>query len=356
MARTTAILKSLGRTLMESPMHPFEEETARFIRRENLFKSGDTVVVGVSGGADSSALLCALAAISADVGPEVRLVAAHLDHGLRPESAEDAEQVGKLASTLDIPFRLGRARSLAVPGGGSVEMAARKARYAFFARIARKEDARALAVAHHRDDRVETVLHRLLQGATLGGLAGIPLRRPLVGSNGSEVVRPLFERNRRSILAYVKERKIPYLKDPTNHDGSNARGRLREMILPALEEEYPHARSSILRLEQLSRDATRILDKEMNEESTRFQSEKGSVRIPRAAFDGRTEEGIRRVLQTALESLDVERSAPPLAAVKRMMDALYHRDSTQRRVPIMKMVEAVVGPVEVRVRLVDARP
>jgi tRNA(Ile)-lysidine synthase len=153
-------------------LHPFEARVAATVRRGRLFRARERVVVALSGGPDSTALLLALHALG------VPLVAAHLDHGLRRGSAGDAAAARMLARSLGIPFRSLRLRALRRRARGSLEDAARRERYAFLARIARREKAAAVAVAHHLDDRAETVLHRLLQGGALPGLAGIPATAP----------------------------------------------------------------------------------------------------------------------------------------------------------------------------------
>ena len=332
------------------PLHPFESSVAAFLRTERLLGGGDRVVVALSGGPDSAALLHALSAVSAGPGPRLRLTAAHFDHGLRPGSAADAAAARALARGLGVPFRSARAKGLRPPGGGSPEAAARTARYAFLAAVARRVKARAVAVAHHRDDRVETVLHRLLQGATLRGLAGIPLRRPLPGARGCSVVRPLFAESRASILAYLEDRSVPFVEDPTNAGAGNARARIRSSILPSLLAAYPQAGASILRLEGLAREASGILDAELETAARGLRVRGATASLPRAAFAGRSEEGVRRLLSRLLGAAGREGSDPPLAAVRRLREALASGDGKSRRIPVGKGVEAEVAAERVRVR------
>jgi tRNA(Ile)-lysidine synthase len=151
-----------------------------------------TLVVGLSGGADSVALLDALASLRRRRG--FRVVAAHLDHGLREGSADDAAFCSELCQTLDVPLRVGRAdvRARAARERGGLEQAARRERYAFLRRVREEEAAVALAVAHTRDDQAETLLLRLLRGAGATGLAGM---RP----RSADVVRPLLAVSRREV-------------------------------------------------------------------------------------------------------------------------------------------------------------
>ncbi len=314
------------------------------------------MIVAVSGGADSTALLLALAAAAGGPGPRVRLIAAHLDHGLRRGSAADARAVRSLCRGAGVPLRKARLEGLRRRTEGSLEQAAWRARYGFLARVARKERATAVATAHHRDDRAETVLHRLLQGASLGGLAGVPLRRPLPGAPGCEVVRPLFEEDRAGVLRYLADRGVPFREDPTNVDGSNARARLRSRVLPPVLREYPHARDSILRLEGLAREAAGVLHREAAAAARTFRRRGRVVTVPRSAFEGRGREWIRALLREALRRLGAPRTDPPRAAVERVEAALARRDGEERRVPVRGLEEVAVGPETVRVSSCSRAP
>jgi len=320
--------------------HPFESAVAAAVRRGRLFGAGDRVVVALSGGPDSTALLLALHALG------VPVVAAHLDHGLRRGSAGDAAAARRLARSLRVPYRSERLRGLE----GSLEKAARGARYAFLARVARRERVRAVAVAHHLDDRAETVLHRLLQGGALPGLAGIPPRRPLPGAPGCSVVRPLFDLDRASVEAYLRDRGVEAREDPTNGDGSNARSRIRMRILPAILAEYPGALASLVRLGETAREATRILDDEATRCAERWKRKGKGVTAPRADFEGLTAAGTRRLLAEALARAGCVRTDPPRAAMDRFLAALGERDGKARRVPVRGGVEARVTPRTVEVR------
>ena len=322
---------------------------ARFVLGEGLLRDGDRVVVGFSGGADSTALLHALSAMARGRGPRVDIVAAHFDHGLRRGSARDAAAARETARGLGVPFRTKRMKGLEKKGG-SLEQACRRVRYAFLASVARKNKAQVVAVAHQADDRAETVLHRLLQGATLRGLAGIPLRRPLPGAPGCEVIRPLLGQDRESILSYLRDRGIEWREDPTNHGSANARARIRNAVLPSVLASYPQARASLLHLELLAGEASRILEGDLRERSRALHREAGLATLPRSAFGGLDEEGIRRLLGNLLHAAGCRRTAPPLAAVRRLGEALRSGDRKTRRVPIGQGTDAESGPDGVLVR------
>ncbi|MDA1053725.1 MAG: tRNA lysidine(34) synthetase TilS, partial [Planctomycetota bacterium] len=204
------------------------------------------VVVAVSGGADSVALLRGLASLGGSTGST--LVAAHFNHRLRPESEADAEFVRDLCKQLPVPCELGVAtEDLAAVSTGSIEAAARDARYEFLTEVARRVGARYVATAHTADDQAETILHRIVRGTGIRGLAGIPASRELVP--GITLVRPLLEFRRTEIVEYLDELGQPFRSDATNSDERFTRNRIRNALLPVLRDEYnPLVDDSLRRL------------------------------------------------------------------------------------------------------------
>jgi tRNA(Ile)-lysidine synthase len=220
----------------------------RALRAAGPLPPGAAIVVGLSGGADSVALTDALAALRRRRG--LRLVAAHLDHGLRPGAAEDAAFCAGLCRSLDVPLRSGRAdvRGRAAREKGGIEQAARRERFAFLRRVAAEEGAAAIAVAHTRDDQAETLLLRLLRGAGATGLAGM---RPRAG----DVVRPLLAVSRQEVLDYLRERGLEWREDPSNRDPAHRRNRVRHELLPYLEARFnPRVREALARTAALLAD------------------------------------------------------------------------------------------------------
>ncbi len=317
-----------------------------FVLRERLLADGETVIVAFSGGADSTALLAILAALARGRGPRVRPVAAHLDHGLRRGSRGDATAARAVAATLGLPWVGGRTTVRRLPGD-SIESAARRARYGFLARVARDRGAARVALAHHRDDRVETVLHRVLQGGTLAGLAGIPLRRPLPQSGGAEVVRPLWERSRGELRAYLAERGLPHREDPSNGEDGNVRARLRATVLPAVLAAFPHAPEGILAVERAAREAL-----EGTPGAAPAPPDGGApTTAPRSHLAALPPEGVRRWLRGALRDLGAGPSDPPGAAVRRLRDAARRgEDGRGRIVPVGAGVEVLVSGGAARLR------
>src|SRR5262245_19723142 len=219
--------------------------------RHRLFGPGDSVLVAVSGGPDSVALLHALAGLRAECG--LTLTAGHVHHGLRPEADRDAEFVRGLAARLGCPVAVAAVRLPQRPGR-SPEAAARAARYAALGRMARAAGASRIAMAHTADDQAETVLMRLLEGAGPRGLAGIPIRR-------GPVIRPLLEVDRAAVLAYLAAHGLPWVEDATNRDTKLLRNRIRHELLPLLGAHgWPRLPAALRRTAAASRELSEALD------------------------------------------------------------------------------------------------
>jgi tRNA(Ile)-lysidine synthase len=216
--------------------------------RPELLPRGADVLVAVSGGPDSMGLLHLLAGLAGRRG--LSLSAAHFDHGLRAGSGEEAARVRGWVADLGVRCTVGGpARRLP-----SKQEALRRARYAFLRAVADQEGADRIATGHHADDQVETVLFRILRGTGLRGLRGIPARR-------GRVARPLLPFAREAIGAWVEERDVPHLRDPSNRDPGWSRGRLRSRVLPALEEAWGEpVREPLLALSRHAARADRALE------------------------------------------------------------------------------------------------
>lgn len=191
-------------------------------------------LVGVSGGRDSVALLHLLR--EAGYG---RLTVCHLNHGLRPASAGDAEFVADLARDWDCPLALETAdvAALARASKSSVETAGRRARRAFFASVGERQGCHELFLAHHADDQVETFLFRLLRGAGPAGLGAMRAESPLSPESPLRLLRPLLGVWREEIDAYVQTHRLPYREDASNAEAGPIRNRLRATVLPLLDRE-----------------------------------------------------------------------------------------------------------------------
>lgn len=202
------------------------------------------LVVGVSGGVDSIALLHLLKDIGA------RMIVGHFNHHLRLNALRDAQFVGALCRKLSLPFELGGAEVhvLAEEWGIGVEEAARRARYNFLFGLARQHGAQAVVTAHHADDQVETILMHFLRGSGLDGLAGMPYNGVLKSFDAKiPIFRPLLEVNKAEILSYCAEHGLDYMEDETNQQNEAFRNRLRNELIPVLETYNPNFCTTVLR-------------------------------------------------------------------------------------------------------------
>lgn len=219
-----------------------------FLDQFQMIDAGDTVLAAVSGGPDSVCLLDVL--VELGYGVEV----AHFDHQTRGmESAEDAAFVEALARRHGVPYHCERRpiHEEAEASPMSFEEYARGARYAFLLAVAQARGCAAIATGHHADDQAETVLMRVVRGASPSGLAGIP---PVRALETVRVIRPLLTSTRESILACLRERGLPYRTDSSNDHNVHVRNRVRTDLLPFLEREYnPRVREALTRLAELQR-------------------------------------------------------------------------------------------------------
>ncbi len=196
--------------------------TARTVAEVRLFARGDRVLVAVSGGPDSMALLHVLALLRDKVGHA--LVAHGVDHGLRDAAAHELDVAAEFARALEVPFERTR---VAVARGGNLQARARAVRYEALRAAAVASNASVIATAHHRDDRAETVLLRLLRGAGPRGLAVLPPR-------AGDLVRPFIRASRAAIDAHVARHAVLFATDPSNRDPRFLRTRVRHELLPLL--------------------------------------------------------------------------------------------------------------------------
>jgi tRNA(Ile)-lysidine synthase len=225
------------------------------------------VQLAVSGGADSVALLRLAHTLKQRVGGAGRLWVAHFNHGIRPsEAAEDAAWLSDLCRELQLPCEVGSAAPdlLGDRHPDGLEAAAREARYTFLLQTAERLGARFVAVAHTADDQVETVLHRLLRGTGLAGLAGMPRARPL--SPAVLLVRPLLDVRRQDVERYLAAIGQEFRSDATNRDRQFTRNRLRHELLPQLRAEFnSDVDSALLRLAQQAEEAQRLVARQAAE-------------------------------------------------------------------------------------------
>jgi tRNA(Ile)-lysidine synthase len=218
--------RSTSRSL--SPRTALARQVADNLVQRCGVKSGDRLLLGVSGGADSMALLALVATTASGLG--IRIEVAHFDHALRPESADDAAFVRDRTRSLGLAFHRARWKS-PLPG----EAAARTARHAFLEKTVRTSECTAIVLAHHLEDQIETVLMRLGRGAGLRGWLGMAWRR----DGEVPLLRPLLDVRRAALRAVLSDIGWDWREDASNRDRRLARNRLRHDVLPALDATLP---------------------------------------------------------------------------------------------------------------------
>jgi tRNA(Ile)-lysidine synthase len=238
--------------------HPLEIQVRKTLQSHKMLAPAESVLVAVSGGADSVALLLCLHKLAPELN--LALSVAHLNHGIRgPEGDADEEFVRHISENLQLPFysETIRVKQQAETIGKNLEELARQRRYEFLQRTARRIGAGKIAVGHTLNDQAETILFRLLRGSGIEGLSAI---HPIVAGL---VIRPLLESSRDSILDYLKQRGSSHREDSTNKDLQYARNRIRLDLLPYLRKHFnPQVVSTLAQEAFLTREAWSFIEAE----------------------------------------------------------------------------------------------
>jgi tRNA(Ile)-lysidine synthase len=247
------------------PLHPFEQRLAVGWPPEQWREL--TVLLAVSGGADSVALLRAMAALkNSGAG---RLCVAHCNHQLRVEADADEQFVAELCDRLGLHCEIGRrdVAGLAAESKRGLEETARRARYDFLLETAGRRGARFVVTAHTADDQAETILHRIVRGTGVGGLSGMARSRPF---GPATLLRPLLAARHDELLAYLDDLGQPFRRDSSNTDRRYTRNRLRHELLPLLKRHYNAGiDEALLRLGRLAGDMQAVVDQWVEEHFAR---------------------------------------------------------------------------------------
>ncbi|MNM58805.1 tRNA(Ile)-lysidine synthase [compost metagenome] len=263
--------------MMDRNMYRLVEQVRRMNNEYHLWSPGDCIVVAVSGGPDSVALLHILYEISKDSEPGLQLVCAHVNHGLRGEESDrEAEFVRKLAEGLDIPFELGffDIRSYMEDTGKGLQLAARDKRYEFLHAVANRYSAASIALAHHANDQAETVMMRVLRGSGPSGLAGMRVKRR---DKKVELIRPLLRIYKDELVLACDTLGIPYVIDSSNLLPKYARNAVRLDVLPFLGQYNEQLTDSLNRLAEVIGEEDDYMQREAESAYTKLVVRQGGV-------------------------------------------------------------------------------
>ena len=242
-----------------------------YINRLQLLKTKDKIIVGLSGGADSVALLHVLHNLG------YTCLAAHCNFHLRGEESNRDEQfAADFTTSLNLPFvkQDFDTQNFAKKQGISIEMAARDLRYRWFAELKESHRAEVIAVAHHRDDSVETLLLNLIRGTGIKGLTGI---QPRTGN----LVRPLLCVSKKEILQYVQTENLPFVTDSSNEEDEWVRNKIRLQVIPLLETINPSVREAITQTMDNLNETLKVYEPEIDKAiQSIYDEEQGSISIP----------------------------------------------------------------------------
>ncbi len=297
----------------------FYEKVFRTIQRFSMLQGHEKIVVAVSGGPDSTALLSFLAALRKKLS--LRLFCIHINHGLRGhESDEDARLVGEYATSFDIPVRILNCNVAAYASHRrlSIEHAGRTVRYSLLEKHARELGATRVATAHHLDDHAETVMMRIIRGAGVSGMSGI---HPVMGGL---FIRPFIEATRQEIMAYVEEHRVPYRTDSTNEQCHYLRNSIRHRLMPLMLEYNTSVRERLWSLSRIFHDDDIVLS---NLTETFFRR-CCSIREESVVIDTDTAWDLpmalkRRMMRKAIESLQGHLLEVDFAHVEKLVELIH---------------------------------
>lgn len=309
-------------------MKQLEEKVIAYNERNRLFGAGDHVLVACSGGADSMALLAFFRQQRERFGIEVSAV--HVDHMLRAqESAEDRRFVERVCREWDIPFY---STAIPIPAilekqGGNKQQVCRDERYRFFGQVMASCGATKLALAHHGDDQLETVLLAAVRGAWMEGIGGMPVRRPF---GAGELIRPLLAVSKQEIADYTAHRRVPFREDPSNAEPLYTRNRLRSEVIPLLKKENAELASQAARFAEEMQEQQLFLDELAKQHAQLLlQPENGGFTVSARAFQQIAPALQKRVVLLLLKYLfETGSVAFTKQLVEQVQQAMHHSAGT----------------------------
>ena len=279
-------------------MEKIFEEFKKFIETNKLLKDKDKVILGVSGGPDSLFLLHMFYRLKPF--KRIDFIVAHFNHSLRKEADKEEEFVKKITQSMGLKFVSEKKDVKNLYKGDSLEQTARNLRYDFFLKISRKYKIKKLALAHHKDDLIETVLLRILRGTGLLGLRAI---LPISKYKNLTIIRPLLFLEKKRILEFLNKNKISYLIDKTNLEEKFLRNKIRLNLLPYLTKLWPEVKESLYNLALLvSWDYEFIYQKAKEElEKSILKESSGILEINLNKIRGLPRGLVNNILRIAIE-------------------------------------------------------
>ena len=240
-----------------------EEKVFKTIKEYGLIENKDVIVIGVSGGPDSMALLNLLINLNKNKKIDAKLVVAHINHGIREEAEEETKFVEKFCRENDVPCYIKREKveELARKQKIGTEEAGRKLRYYFFEEVLEKEKANKIATTHNANDNAETILMNLMRGSGTSGLKGIEIKRD------NKYIRPILKVTRKEIEEYCDEMNLQPKIDKTNKENIYTRNKIRNELIPFIEKKFnPNIINSLNRLSEIASDEDEYIEKKVSEE------------------------------------------------------------------------------------------
>ena len=309
----------------------FLNSVKKTISDYDMLSPGDAVLVSVSGGPDSVALLHVVLKLSDMFS--LKLGIAHLNHTLRgQESDNDALFVESMARKLNLPFYLSKkdVRKYQANNRLSLEDAARRVRYSFFRETAEHYDFDKIAIGHHSDDNAELVLMNILRGSGHKGISGIsPIRK--ISDSKQFIIRPLIKLTRADILFFLKEQQLEYVIDTSNYDTIMLRNRIRYNLIPELKKSYnPRVPEALNRLSAIVRDEEKWIDALINsifEKNNQFRN-KNKIGLSIVGIESIDIAALRRVLRQAVRIIKGDLKSITFAHINSIINLLKNGSSS----------------------------
>lgn len=242
-------------------MNNFEEEILTTIKDNNLIQNGEKILLGVSGGPDSIAMLSALYEIQKEKIIDFNIYVAHINHGIRENAKIDEEFVKEFCKKRDIECFVLKTniKEIAKKNKKGIEETGREIRYKFFEEIRDKTSADKIAIAHNKKDNAETIIMNILRGTGISGLCGMELIQ-------NNYIRPLLYETREKIEEYLKDKKIEPRIDETNFENEYTRNKIRNIVLPYIQKEFnPNFINALDRLSAIVKEENDYLEKITNQ-------------------------------------------------------------------------------------------